>query len=127
MFLTRIQATNDSLLQSLNMQLSSGSTFQMGIYADNGGSPGSLLVDTGPLPAGAGLNTATLATPLVLIGGTYYWLAFHTDGSFYAQNSGLYPLWIATISTSFGPLPDPSGAYNQSAMVTYQAFGTTCP
>ena len=127
LFFIRIQASQTTSLVSLSMEISGGTTFQMGMYADNGGSPGSLLADTGPQADTTGLNKATLSTPLALVNGTYYWLAFHTDGNFYGQAGGSYPLAINPSVPTFGPLPDGSTAYDQGVNQVYQAYGTTCP
>lgn len=61
--------------------LQAGGLFKIGVYADNNGVPGSLIVGTGDLSgASNGVRTAAI-TSTQLVAGTVYWLAVHANAS----------------------------------------------
>jgi hypothetical protein len=75
LIVTRYQFTQPALVYSLSLYLqqASGSTHIFGIYGDNSGFPGSLIVESAPQTDQNGWNTAAFY-PVNLAPG-YYWLA----------------------------------------------------
>lgn len=65
-------------------EINGGSTVRLGIYADNTGSPGSLMGETGDFtwtgPASS-WYTASLKTPVAIVNGQDYWLAIHSPNT----------------------------------------------
>ena len=95
-------------LTSLQVQVTSGSSgsLRLGVYADNNGLPGSLLLDVGSVTASAGWAGIS-GLKLPVSAGAYYWLAFlpSTGISVAYQSTGM-PLNSHTdYRYTYGALP----------------------
>jgi len=90
LYLRKFTAPVSGTLNSINIMpatTSSGANFKPAIYADNSGSPGTLL-SSGSQVTGATAGTAVtmpLTTPQSLTAGTNYWLGYVTDTSLSMQ------------------------------------------
>jgi hypothetical protein len=80
---------------------------QMGIYADNSGTPGTLLASSSSITLTGNTWNAFTISPLSVTNGTVYWLAYNTNGTGSTQNNMRYT----------------TGTTNQTRWVD-QAFGT---
>ena len=95
---------------------------RLGVYADNGGWPGALLLDAGEVSAANGWVSIS-GLNLSVTQNTYYWLAFTmqstnivVDQSGQANQSNF---WVYTNST-YGPLPSQfNGSSNNNNSVQY--------
>jgi hypothetical protein len=86
----RYQAATGLTLYTVSAYLQgSDNQFQMAVYSDNGGSPGSLLGQTDVQTfSGTGWFTGILLAPVHINGGTYYWLALQTNGDYSNDENG---------------------------------------
>jgi hypothetical protein len=79
-----------------------GSTIRMGIYADNGGRPGALIVDGGTVPGDAVSTFAKVTINVTLVQGTYWFAAV-------CQNSAtLIPSCLSSLASTMD-LGTPTG------------------
>jgi hypothetical protein len=127
LYLRKFIAPVSGTLNSISIMpatTSSGANFKPAIYADNSGSPGTLL-STGSQVTGATALTAVtmpLTTPQSLTAGTNYWLGYVTDttmsmqrddNSSFATNAG----YSASVTyTSAPPSTAPSMSSGQSSV-----------
>lgn len=127
LFLRKYQAPVSGTLNSISIMpatSSSGANFKPAIYADNSGSPGTLL-SSGSQVTGCTSGTAltmNLTTPQSLTVGTNYWLGYvcdtsltmqRSDNSSFATNAG----YSASITyTSAPPSTAPSMSSGQSSL-----------
>jgi hypothetical protein len=93
---------------------------RMGVYADNNGAPGSLLLDAGEVTVTNGwVSISSLNLPVTQ--NTYYWLAFvlQSDNGIRYQNSSELHYWASspwgTLPGQFSGLANP--AYNYGPYV----------
>jgi len=94
---------------------------RLGIYADNNGSPGTLLATTAEITPLTGWNTAK-ATSVHLDAGTY-WLAYFASSSsltFGHSGGGVYNEHRAT----YGALPNPFGTVNGTGGTHWSLYAT---
>ncbi|MHB8085603.1 MAG: beta strand repeat-containing protein [Dehalococcoidia bacterium] len=111
--LDRFSATGTGNINVIRVKCWNSGNVKVAIYADNTGSPGSLL---------AAVNTGTAVTPgwnsipitsTAVTAGTYYWLAFIMDyESVSYQQSGATTRWYSWLDYSSFTFPasvDPSG------------------
>jgi hypothetical protein len=79
---------------------------RMGVYADNNGAPGALLLDAGTVNVANGwVSISGLNLPVTA--NTYYWLVFNLDsGNIVRTQTGPANshYWL---DTPYGPLPNP--------------------
>jgi hypothetical protein len=127
LFLRKFTAPVSGTLNSVSVMpaaASSGINFKPAVYADNSGSPGTLL-SSGPQVTGATAGTAVtmaLTTPQSLTAGTSYWIGYVTDTSLtmqrqdnssFSTNAG----YTATITYSSAPASTaPSMSSGQSSL-----------
>lgn len=98
----------------------------LGIYDDVGGVAKNLLGQTAPIAA-AGANqwhSADLVTPVPLVNGEDYWLAYHNDASFSyvtANEAGasLYRKWTVAYTGTF---PDPFPAATAHSLDSFSIY-----
>lgn len=89
-------------------QISASGRVRMGVYADNDGSVGNLLLDAGEVPAGIGW-TGISGLDLPVTAKSYYWLAFSLSDAntieyqSFGQPTGCH---VADESIAYGPLPE---------------------
>ena len=141
-------STTPTTLQSLSVSMVSGTQYEMGVYADNGNVPTTLLSETGAQTVtGVGWNKSNLPN-LSLTSGRFYWYAVFTDGSFGStadsgSGSHAYQSWstFGSLPVSFtGTLvphmtficitpPCPPGILTPFPMpgLLLSVYGTTCP
>ena len=120
LLMQRFQAATTGSLKSIKVKMASGTpyNFKVGLYADSGGEPGSLLASTGSTPIVSGWNSIAIST-VQIFAGTYYWIAVNSDSGsnfYYKSSSGktFYEKEL-TFANSF---PDPAGV-GYSAYTTY--------
>jgi PKD repeat protein len=83
-----------------------GGGIRIGIYSDNNGSPGQLLMDCGAFTLVTSWNTFVLPTPLAAYTGEYYWLAYILQNSrwiYYGTGAANSKIWRA--GQTYGPMP----------------------
>lgn len=101
-------------------QEGSGNPFKLAIYADNAGSPGTLLAYTAEFYGVGSIDweDAALNTSISIVSGTYYWLAFavKTDAVVYVE-SGVGTNLSKVIDYSTFSFPNPAGSLDS---FTYQ-------
>jgi hypothetical protein len=109
---------------------SAASTYEAGIYADNSGTPGNLLAETGPQTLSAPAtqwNTASLKSYVNLSGSVTYWLAFQATGYQYGP-SGSGARFGYQPAVTFGALPSSfTGSMQTSPTYAFSIYGTICP
>jgi hypothetical protein len=104
----------------------------LGVYSDNGSgtAPSSLLAQIANFDPGAsGVITAYLSSPLAVTGGTYYWIACHTNQGLWSDNSGTgITTYYETLTSSYGALPSSiSGTFGPGPTGFELGFsGNTC-
>ena len=116
---------------SISMPTRYGTHATFGIYADNSGTPGSLLRDTAEGDVvGSGLTTINLDSSLAVTAGTYYWLAHEHDaalGDWYDSGSSSVKYgsntYVAGTMPSSGPTTPLSSGTINSFYATYTATG----
>ncbi len=111
---------------TMNARWAAGSgDIRMAIYADDGGSPGELLGETGEFSLGPGLNSGALIEPVEISSGSVYWLtSWHAAGERAVVENGVGERWRASGDySSTDPFP-PGSAYTFSAETTYAYFVT---
>jgi hypothetical protein len=87
----RFLAGSSGTLVQIRLKCTASGTVKVALYADNAGSPGSLLMaNNTPASVVAGWNTITLTSPVSVTAGTYYWIAFNSSSSCvgYASSTG---------------------------------------
>lgn len=116
--------TIDTLSVSCTVNGSAGSLVRLGIRADNGGVPGTLLVDAGTVDTSTtGVKTATLGTPLAVTLGTKLHLTATPQG---APTTGPTLRTHAQQTAAYGGIGDASATNVLDTVLTaYQATGTT--
>lgn len=91
---------------------SASGNIRLGIYEDDGGLPGALVLDAGSAPAGTPLTEITISQGLT--GPARYWLASSFSGTNTVSdiifNSFLAQAGVNKASFTFGALPDPFGS-----------------
>jgi len=102
--------------------------FQVAIYADNNGTPGTLIASSvSQTIVPDAWNTVAISAPVVA--NTYYWLAYNTNGLAANANNLRYDVggatstWIA--SEPFGTWPTtygPVGGSNSTSTSMYATF-----
>jgi hypothetical protein len=102
----------DGILKELGINVVSGTgNIRMGVYAYDAGypeQPQELLLDAGVLTnPGPGWNTIS-GLSLPVTNGTYYWLSFTDDSTFYIYHNSAGDEYYA--SKSYGALSDPAEA-----------------
>ncbi len=109
-----------SKLEVLVSDTTSTANLRLGVYADNNGQPGNLLLDAGSVQAANGwVGISGLKLPVT--SGAYYWLAFlpqSTTGIVY-QSTGMPANSHINYPSAFGPLPttSKSGQINSTPFV----------
>ncbi|MHB8086400.1 MAG: hypothetical protein ACYDHZ_11295, partial [Dehalococcoidia bacterium] len=83
---------------------------KVAIYADSGGTPGSLITtNNSSTPVVSGWNTiAITSTPVT--SGTTYWLAFNSDQTVVNRNAGAANQWYWKTMPFSNSFPDPAGS-----------------
>jgi hypothetical protein len=135
-------ASEPTTLLNITLGVSEGTSFEAGVYSDNGNVPGNLLQETGPqtIISVQGDTTAPLNMPVILTANTPYWLAFITDAS-YLYNSTVpstSPNWAFYSNATFGSLPSSLSSSPNTTIATvtsnssspvseFNIYGTTCP
>ena len=117
-------ASNNVSLKSLTSKLDLAGTFEMGVYSDNAGLPGTLLGQTLAQTSVVGWNTVTL-TPISIISGTKYWLAVLSPGAGIVATSaagGNGSMRISAVYETILPA-NPSGWAFHSLTVSLYASG----
>ncbi len=100
----QVTLSQDATIQSLSYYVSTASgQLRLGIYDNDGSSPGNLVAETAAFTPVVGWNTQNVITPTLLPAGTY-WLAFLPQNNSFAgrveaSGPGRY------YSYDFGPLP----------------------
>jgi len=110
----RFAATSSTTVSKIKLVAYGADNAKVAIYSDVGMSPSARLAVNNTLtPITLGENTITLASPLAITSGTYYWLACWTQyPTFYlSSDSGL---WVFT---------DTSSTYDFPATVTGTTIG----
>ncbi len=93
-------ASNNATLTSLTSKLNGSTGFiAMGVYADNAGSPGMLLVETLKQTPVSGWNSVTV-TPLSITSGGNYWMALYSAGVGLSAVDGPYSKVLSFSYTS---------------------------
>ena len=98
---------------SLYLTSISGGSMRMGLYADNSGTPGTLLGQTGYQPMANGWNTIAMTPYATLSGPATYWLAFYISGGAtgWADSGGSGDSVVTSYNASGGmPASFPSGS-----------------
>jgi len=126
-------ASGSTTLINLILAVSGGTSFEAGVYSDNGSSaPGTVISETGPqmlAPYSGGYNKAPLSSPVILAPSTPYWLAFITDGSYYNNATASTLTAYESISSfmSTDNLPSSAGPVTSGPVSEFTIYGTTCP
>lgn len=128
---TQITTTTGGLLTSISVYVGTtigtnpNNSFQVAIYSDSSGVPGTLIANSSSGTLAAGLNTASVSA--VLAPSTSYWLMYNTNGSSSSQNNLKYNTTgtsrISSATQTFGTWPStfPSST---SANVTFSIYAT---
>jgi hypothetical protein len=107
-------------LELLTSNTTSTGKIRLGVYYDNNGSPGSLLLDAGEVSAANGWVSISNLN-LAVTANTYYWLAFlpQYGNNIQFQSSGQPANSHAYSAQSYGPLPGifTSGSFNSTPCV----------
>ena len=116
---TKITATasGDVAYLSCNLELSTGNVI-MALYADDGGSgytsvPDALMGQTASTACVSGINKIALSSPVSIVNGVIYWIAFQNSASnniklTFGQTSGT----TVYTSNTYGVIPDPFSSPN---------------
>lgn len=89
-----------------------GHVMKVAVYNDNAGEPGTVAGYSAEFEASAGLNTISLVSPVAIVAGVAYWLAFISDAAdvMYAKSTGkTYRYKDATYSSSYTFPDNPAG------------------
>ncbi|HUM68409.1 MAG TPA: hypothetical protein PLK31_06140 [Chloroflexota bacterium] len=113
-------------LQSISIYIDNqnpSGQLRLGIYNDNGGSPGTLLGETAPFAPVHGWNTQNVLTQTALVAGTY-WLAFvpETNSMRFAMVNGTGVNWHT--SHTFANLPGSFPVSPISQTVKFSIYAT---
>jgi hypothetical protein len=131
LYLRKFTAPVSGTLNSISIMpsgTSSGANFKPAIYADNSGSPGTLL-STGSQVTGATALTAVtmpLTTPQSLTAGTNYWIGYVTDTSLAMQrddNSSFSTNAGYTASVTYTSAPPSTAPSMSSGQSSVQLWG----
>lgn len=79
LFAHKFTAGAETELTSFNINLAAAGKYCIGIYNDNSGMPGNMLVWTGVQTAASGWNSANLPGPYTIASGTVFWIVFGSD------------------------------------------------
>ncbi|MDO8578030.1 MAG: hypothetical protein Q7R50_02495, partial [Dehalococcoidales bacterium] len=109
-----------SKLEVLVSDTTSTANLRLGVYADNNGQPGNLLLDAGSVQAANGW-VGISGVKLPVTSGTYYWLAFlpQSKTGIVYQSTGMASNSHINYPSAFGPLPttSKSGQINSTPFV----------
>lgn len=99
---------------------------QMAIYTNNAGVPGTLLSNSSSTTLASGWNSFALSSPVNIVNGTIYWIAYNTNGTTSAQNNLRYESTGGTVrytGQTFGTWPGtfPAGT---SSSFKFSMYGT---
>ena len=112
LFCFRYIADYSGSVTGINVKSNGNSACKVALYADNSGEPGARLAkqDT-PASISEGWNTVSLEAAYSITQGTYYWIAFAGNDSFYYQAtaSGAARRYKAITYSTFS-FPDPAGS-----------------
>ena len=114
--------TADRISCVTHSSFSGTASVRMGIYADNGGVPSTLVLDAGTVSATAGSTVYTITISQALSGGTWYWLAANTQtaattNTFIGSTSGL--------AGTNNPFMAKASATNFNTIVSFTQTGVT--
>jgi len=90
LFAHKFTASAETELTSLNINLAAAGKYCIGIYSDNAGLPGSMLVWTGIQTAASGWNSANLPAPYTIASGTVFWIVFGSDAWILGSTDSAY-------------------------------------
>jgi len=127
LYAERFDVGATSVLKSLSFDvgtaLAGGFDAEMCVYRDSGGVPSALLLDTGSFAVGdvTGVQTDTLATPLVLPGPGEYTIGFMAS----AAGESIYSMIPSGITTSPGSLASSANQWGANSAATL--FAGTSP
>jgi hypothetical protein len=82
-----------------------GLSIRLGLYADAGGKPGTLLAQTGSLTTVAGGVTEGMVTPAAVAAGTAYWVMVLAQTSMHLATESPTVTWDYVTGISYGSLP----------------------
>ncbi|HEY5037702.1 MAG TPA: hypothetical protein VIJ93_01365 [bacterium] len=120
LFMNRyISPATAAYILSLEIYVTTASgSYELAVYSDNSGTPGSLLGETGTKAiSGSGLNLALLSGPLPIQGSKNYWLALLTDQPILENSNGTATAFQSSVS--FGLLP---GTFTGAAPAAGEQF-----
>jgi hypothetical protein len=101
-------------------------TLRLGLYSDNGGKPGSLLVQTTDLTSVANGATEGRVSATAVSAGTPYWLMVLTASNMHLATEMPIVTWYYETGVSYGSMPGQySGSMNTPANFGDLYFVTT--